>query len=309
MLIPSLKHGFAHLRANRRMVFVFYLANFLFGLILLLPFRAMLSNYIGDSQMGAKLGGALDMDFVFEFFGGNEAVLTTQRAMLLVVPGLYWLFGLFLSGGAFTIFATQERYTSQQFWSGAAAHFGRFVRLALYAVPLLGILFCVQFLETGVQRLVWGKDAYQSITYLGSWVRLAITALSVILFGMIFDYARVHTVLHEEHKMRVAIWQGIKFAFDNFLTTFGLGLFMFIAGALLLALYNPLANSFSASNMFIVLLLFLLQQFYVLARMALKLALYAGETFLYQQHAAATAPITSTPAQNLDLEGLAPALE
>ncbi len=309
MLIASLKHGFAQMRANKRMVLVFYLANFLFGLILLLPIRAMLSNYIGDSSMGAKLGGALDMDFVFEFFGSNEAVLTTQRAMLLVVPGLYWLFGLFLSGGAFTIFATQERYMPQQFWSGAAAHFGRFVRLALYAIPVLGILFCVQFLETGVQRLIWGKDAYQSITYWGGWVRIAITALSVILFGMIFDYARVHAVLHEERKMRVSIWQGIKFAFGNFLTTFGLGLFMFIAGALLLALYNPLANSFSAANMFIVLLLFLLQQFYMLARMALKLTLYASEVHLYQQRATAAAPVSSEPAPNLDLEGLAPALE
>lgn len=309
MILSSLKHGFAQMRANKRMTLVFYLANFFFGLILLLPMRAMLAHYLGDSAMNEKLAGNLDMDFLFEFLFNNENVVATQMGLLMIVPALYWLFGLFLSGGAFSVFASEERYTPSQFWSGAATYFGRFFRLALYGVPVLAVLFCVQYLELGVQRIAWGKDAYQNVTYWGAWTRLGITSLCMMLFGAIFDYARIHVVMHGERKMRVSIWRGVKFTFGNFLVAFGLAFGGFLAGAVLLALYNPLANSFSAANGLIIFLLFLVQQAYIFCRMALKLTLYAGATHFYQQRAAASAQMTTVPESNLDLEGLAPATE
>ena len=309
MILSSLKHGIAQLRANQRMALVFYLANFFFGLMLLLPLRAMLSHYLGDSAMNAKLAGNLDMDFLFEFLFNNENVIATQMSMLLLVPALYWLFGLFLSGGAFSVFASEERYTPSRFWAGAATYFGRFFRLALYSLPVLAVLFCVQYLELGVQRIIWGKGAYQNIAYWGGWTRLGITALCMMLFGAIFDYARIHVVMHDERKMRVSIWEGVKFTFGNFFVAFGLAFIVFLAGAVLLALYNPLANSFSAANGFIIFLLFLLQQAYMFCRMALKLGLFASATHFYQQRAAASEQPTAVPESNLDLEGLSPALE
>lgn len=304
MLLSSLKHGFAQMRNHKRMVLVFYLANLLFGVLLLLPFRAMLIHYLGNSAMGAKLAGPFDMDFLFEFLSNNENVIAMQMGMLMIVPALYWLFGLFLSGGALAVFASQDRYTPSQFWSGAATYFGKFVRLALYSVPVLAILWGVQYLELGVQRLVWGKDAYQSVSYWGGWTRIGITSLCMILFGAIFDYARIHVVLNDENKMRVSIWEGVKFTLRNFFSTFGLALTMFLAGALLLVLYNPLADSFSAANGLIIFLLFLVQQAYMFGRMALKLALYAGEVYLYQQCAAAT-QVDSAP----EPDGLMPAAD
>ncbi len=308
MIISSLKHGFAQMLAHKRMVLVFYLANLFFGVILLLPFRAMLVHYLGDSAMGAKLAGPLDMDFLFEFLFNNENVVATQMGMLMIVPGLYWLFGLFLSGGALAVFASQDRYTPSQFWSGAATYFGKFVRLALFSVPVLLVLFFVQYLELGVQRLVWGKGPYGNISYWGGWTRIGITSLCMILFGAIFDYARIHVVLNDENKMRVSIWEGVRFTLRNFFSTFGLALTMFLAGALLLALYNPLADSFSAANGLIIFLLFLVQQAYMFCRMALKLALYAGEVYLYQQCAVAT-QADAVQETNADLEGLAPAAD
>lgn len=308
MILASLKYGFAQMRSHKRMVLVFYLANFFFGLLLLLPFRAMLIHYLGDSAMGAKLAGPLDMDFLFEFLFNQENVVATQMSLLLIIPVLYWLFGLFLSGGALSVFASQDRYTPSQFWGGAATYFGKFVRLALYSVPVLAVLFCVQYLELGVQRLIWGKGTYQNIAYWGGVTRIGITALCMILFGAIFDYARIHVVLNDENKVRASMWQGIKFTFGNFISTFGLALTIFLLGALLLALYNPLADSFSAANGFIILLLFLIQQAYVFVRMALKLTLYASAVHLYQQ-CAVTNPIEAAPESNTDLEGLTPAVD
>jgi hypothetical protein len=115
MVLNSLKSGFAQVRANKRMVAVFYLANLFFGLLLMLPLRAILSDFIGNSQMGAKLGGPLDMDFLFDFFEHSGEAVPAFMGLVLIVPAANWLFTLFLSGGAFATFAGGEKYSAAFF--------------------------------------------------------------------------------------------------------------------------------------------------------------------------------------------------
>ncbi len=305
MILNSLKSGFAQVRANKRLVAVFYLANLFFGLLLMLPLRAILKNFIGNSQMGAKLGGPLDMDFLFEFFKHSSEVVPAFMGLALIVPAANWLFTLFLSGGAFATFAGNEKYNATFFWGNAATYFGRFVRLTLWSVPVLAVLLCLQFLETGIQRLFFGSDPYQNITYWGGWIKIGLRQLGFLLFAMILDYARIHAVLNEERKMRTSLLQGLKFVFGNFLYTFGLALLLLIVGAAALMIYNPIANSLAAPNALIVFMLLVWQQIYMLFRTMLRLTTYASQLDLYRQRAEAPAAITSTGEQ--PMEGFAPA--
>src|SRR5574341_468049 len=306
-MINSLKSGFAQVRANKRLVVVFYLANLFFGLLLMLPLRSILSDFVDNSQMGTKLGGPLDMDFLFEFFKHKGEAIDVFRGLVLTVPAANWLFTLFLSGGALAVFAGGEQYNATFFWGNAAKYFGRFLRLTLWSLPAFAILFCLQFLETGVQRLIFGSDPYQNLTYWGGWIKAGLREIGFLLFAMILDYARIHAVLTDERKMRTSLLQGIGFAFGNFLQTFGLALLLLIAGVVALVIYNPIANSFSAPNALIVFMLFLLQQVYMIFRTGLRLTTYASQLHLYRQLTAepAATPITSTGEQ--PLEGLAPA--
>src|SRR5262245_26971000 len=100
MIFQNLKSGFAQAWANKRMIVVFYLANLFFGLLIMLPLRAIMKDFIGNSTMGATLGGSLDMDFLFEFFKHNSQAISAFSALILIVPISNWLFTLFLSGGA-----------------------------------------------------------------------------------------------------------------------------------------------------------------------------------------------------------------
>ena len=281
MIFMSLKSGFAQMWANKRMVLVFYLANLFFSLMIMLPFRAVLNEFVGHSLMGAKLGGALDMDFLFEFFKHNRAALTSIAGLFFIVPAAYWLFVLFISGGAFAVFASGEKYTPPLFWGHAARYFGRFFRLFLWSLPVFAILFCLQFLVTGIERLVFGSDPYQYITYWGGWIKVGLRVISLLLFGLVFDYARIHTVTTDERRMRISLWEGIKFAFRNILQTFGLAFFLFIAGAIALVIYYPIADVLSAPNTIIIILLFVLQQLYIFFRTMLRLTLYSSQMHLY----------------------------
>ncbi len=289
MVLKSLRSGFTQIWANKRLLLVFYLANLFFGLLLMLPMRSALASYVGNSQMGSVLGGRLDMDFVFEFINqkGNPLPL------LFLVPVGYWLFGLFLSGGALTILAGDEKYQPEIFWSGAANYFGRFCRLVLWCLPVIAVLFCLQYLETAVVRLFWGSDPYQYITHWGGWIKRGLFYLGLFLYGLAFDYARIQAVLTGEHKMRRSLWQSLRFLLGHFLPAVAFAVVIFVIGLMALLLYNLLADRLDAANVVVVLLLVLWQQLYILVRMVLNLTLYSGQMKIYRELTAASEPALS----------------
>lgn len=283
MIFNSIKSGFGQVLQNKRMVLVFFLTNFFFALLIMLPFRGALSSYIGSSAMGATLGGRLNMDFLYEFILNQRGALSAAASLILVVPLVYWLMNLFLSGGAFAVFASGEKYQPVKFWGGSAAYFGRFFRLFLWAIPVFAILFCLQFLVTAGVKIFFGSDPYQNIAFWAGWTKVGFRYLSILLFWLVLDYARIYTVIHDERKMRLSIWHGIRFSFSHLAQTFGLAFLLFVAGIIVLIIYNPLANLFSVPNSLIILLLFVLQQVYMVFRMILRLTLYAGQMNLFRQ--------------------------
>ncbi len=281
MIIASIKSGIAQVWTNKRMVLIYYLANLFFGIVLMLPFRTILSRFVGHSLMGTRLAGRLDMDFLFEFFKHNPNITSTYAGLILIVPAIYWLFTLFLSGGAFSVFASGEKYTSALFWGSAVKYFGRFIRLVLWSIPAFVILFCLQFLWNAIERILFGSDPYQYITHWGGWIKVGLRYISIILYFIVLDYARIYAITTDERRMRISLWHGIKFAFSNSTKTFGLAFILFAVGIIALIIYNPIADLLSAPLSIVILLLFLWQQIYMVFRMMLRLTLYAGEVNLY----------------------------
>ena len=281
MVLTSLKSGISQMWSNKRIVLIYYLANLLFGIILMLPFRSILSRFVGKSLMDEKLAGRMDMDFLFEFFKENPSFFSTYSILILIIFAAYGLLSLFLSGGTFSVFASGEKYTSPLFWGNATKYFSRFIRLVLWSIPVFAILFCLQFLWTAIEKIFFGSDPYQYITYWGGWIKVALRYISLILYFIVLDYARIQTVTTDENRMRISLWQAIKFAFRNFWKTFGLALLLFIVGIIALIIYNPIADLLHAPSSIVVLLLLIWQQVYMVWRMVLRLTLYGGEVRLY----------------------------
>lgn len=262
----------------------------------MLPFRAALSHYIGNSLAGEKLGGTIDMDLLLEFIVKNAALGGVIIGTGLALLGVYALANLFLSGGAFGIFISGDKYNASQFWGSAAKYFGRFLRLFLWGIPILIILFSLQFIVTGAQKIFWGSDPYEYIPYWGNWLKLGLRALALFLFFMIYDYARIYTVKFDERYMRKAILAGLRFAWKYLLRTVMLAFSFFLIGVIAFMIYNPVADLFSAPNAAIIVLLFLWQQLFILFRMMLRLGLYSGQVHLYNE--------LSVPAASAAPEGI-----
>jgi len=283
MIFSAAKKGVIDVWQTKRIIIVYYMASLLTGLLVAYPFSMIVGNFAGNSLMGKKLGGGIDFDFLFEFLGKNSGALSALGGLIIIAAAAFALSLLFLSGGALTVYVSGERYSPGQFWGGAAHYFGRFFRLMLWSLPLLAVFFCLQFLETLFVRLFFGSDPYQSITYWGGWVRIGLAFIGILLYYVVFDYARIHVVVSGERKMRLAILEGIKFAFRHFFSVFLLALLLFVSGLLLLAAYNLISDKLTAPSGFILLLLIAVQQLYVFFRMYLRLTLLSGQLKLYSQ--------------------------
>jgi len=290
--------------SNKRMVMSYFIANFIFGMIMMLPFRAVITRFAGHSVMATKLAESIDMNFVFDLMVHNKNLSSVIVTLALVVTLTYWLINLFLSGGALAVFAADTGYDKQQFWGSAGSYFGRFLRLGLFSIPVFALLFAVQFLVPLALKIVYSSDAPQNISYWAGWLKFALRTLGILFWAVILDYARIMTVAGDERKMSKTLWRGVKFALNNFARVFTLALLMLIVGSLVLLIYNPLANALSAPSVVIVVLLFLLQQLYMLFRMGLRLTLLASETTLFKSlsgsHAVATRDV---PGEDVGLSG------
>lgn len=302
MLRTSLKTGLEQLHANWRMVLVYYLSSLVFGLILTLPMWTSLRQFVGASEMGALLAGRLDWDFVIEFLHNNPSLLPTLQRLLALMFLLHTLWSLFLSGGAFAVFAAGRKYEPAAFWSGAAKYFGRFLRLAAWSLLPAFALLLLLFLPGLLKRVIFGSDPYENVGYWMGWVTVGWSYVCLLFFKLVFDYARIHVVMAEDRQMRFALAEGLRFALRNFARAFALSLLFFCAGLLVLAIYNPLADSLAAPSALVIFLLFVLQQAYLFWRKALGLALDASQVQLYRELQRATHE-EPQPANELGWEG------
>ncbi|MDW7680315.1 MAG: hypothetical protein SCK70_07100 [bacterium] len=281
MIIHSVQYGIKQLRKNIRMVLLYYLLNLAFALVIAIPFRFIFADYIGSSLMGERLAAKMDMDFLFEFLIHNSKALSSISGALIIVAVLYWLLQLFLSGGALAVLSSGESYSAIPFWKGAAQYFGKFLRLSLWALPVLVILLLLPQLWNWLRILFWGSDPAESVIYYSAWLKMGVRYLCILLFALIFDYARIHAVIANERKMRISLVVGMKFSLKHIMKTLGLSLLFFIAGGVAMLIYNPIADLLSNPAAYLILILFLLQQLYMFWRMALKITKFSSQLHLF----------------------------
>jgi len=86
----------------------------------------------------------------------------------------------------------------------------------------------------------------------------------------------------DTRKVRKSLWHGARFAARNLIKAFGLALLLSIIGWILVLVYYPISNIFSAPGWVLMIVLVIIQQIYILIRLALRLTAYSSQTELYR---------------------------
>ena len=298
MIWRSFKSGLSQVWSTKRLVLLLYLASAVLGLLLALPLRAVLLDFAGRSLEGAALVNGVSTGFFFELLLHNGAGLAGLRAPALFASIAYLIVSLFLSGGALAVLASGDRYRAIDFWGGGAKFFGRFLRLALWSSLLLAALYLLPLTARGLQRLFFGSDPYEYVSYWGAWIRGGLLLIALFFFRICFDYARIHAVVTDERRMRVSLWRGIGFALRNPLAAVGLALLIAFVGGIALLVYRPLSAAVDGSTVAAIVAAVVAQQAYIIWRAVIRLTRYGSQITLFRELAGdlSEAPAPEPPA-------------
>jgi len=276
--ITAYTTGLKNIFGKGKLWLLLYALNLIFAIFLAYPLSGFLGNKLGDTLAADKLFEGFDFlianDFINQY-SDAFGVIMNQSVFGLI---LYLLLSVFLVGGILNIFKqAKEEYSLTDFWSGSGKYFWRMLRLTIYFLLIqIGVL--VLFFMLFFTLTAGGLDRFHNegeILQRGLML-LPFYLLVATIFFMIQDYAKIHIVATDRSLIFKPILQAFRWVFKNFSQTFLLYLLNLLTFGFLFFIYWKLDGGNA------VLAIFLIGQFFIIARIGTKLLNLASATELYQ---------------------------
>ena len=305
----SIRAGLGRTRGLWAMVVFLFLVNLFFSLALAVPLFQDLKDSFGQSHVGKDMARGFDYlwweQFRYESKGvaetfspsmiGRGAILDNLEyllqlrffgfpPLLLSLLVLYLLFRTLLTGGIISqLKSRSQNFSLVSFLQGAGTYFFRFALLMfmswvffyLVGGPLRGKL-------TALIKSVSARS-YSEIPEFSLGLLAAAVVLVLFLFiQMIFDYARILTVLGDAKNVIASFLKAVTFSFKNFGSTMGISCTLLFFNAILTVGYIGIIERIPQSAFGGILLAFLVQELFVSLVIFLRCWLYASQFHLYQ---------------------------
>lgn len=263
---------------------------------------------LGTSLSPTIIGFAATLDNLSDLLDGRAETLPVTAALALYLAG--WAF---LSGGILDRYARQRATRAHGFFAASGVYVFRLLRLAAVAGLVYWWLFA--FVHPWLfdeQYVTLTRDV--TVERTAAWWRFGFYiafGAPLVLVNVLFDYAKVRTVVEDRHSVVGALLAALRFLRRRPWQALGLYALNAASFAVLIAawaFFAPGAGSAGASMW----AAFLAGQLYVLARLLLKLQFLASQTSLFQANLAhatyAAAPVPVWP-DSPAAEAIAPAAE
>jgi hypothetical protein len=275
--------GIRSLNRRKRLWFWFYGVTTIWALAIVGPVMALLFASLGQSAWAGQMAANFDLQYVAELlFAKSALAFTPLLGAMMAVALVAAIAHLFLLGGALQLFWSDEEFSMAAFFQGCGRHFWRFVRLALVYALFYAVVFILNSLLARAGNKIWDEGSEQTPLVYFAWFRMALLLALCGLVGLIFDYGRIRLVAADSPKAFRAAGAAIRFVFSNFGRTARLYLAVWAILLVLLAVYRGMAGIVGQASLGLVVLLFLVRQIMVLARVWVQLLFYSSQAEMYR---------------------------
>ena len=279
----------------------------LVSLPLALALREMLAQHLGSSLAAATAASGTNYEWMQEFSDqatglgvtfkptilGFGAVLdnlsaflddTTRPLVIVGVASAYIVLWLFFAGGILDRYARDRPTRTPAFFSASGVFFFRFARLAVVQWLVYAFLFgWVHHWLFG--RLFTSITRDMTVERTAFLVRVGLyVVFGVVLAGcnLVFDYTKVRAVVEDRRSMLGSVVAAIRFIGRNYgaaVTLYLMNFALFLAAVGTYAAIAPGAGGTGLTMW----MGFAIGQFYVIARLWVKLVFWASEVALFQE--------------------------
>lgn len=290
-----------------RLLWLIYGITFVLGLLVALPFYNTLKLEDQNSLAFMKLLNGFDYTIYSDFMHRSGRVLSPLFSVGRWLGVLYIFLSLFFSGGILLRFSqVRFHFDTGSFWLGCSQYVGRFLRL--FGVTFLFVLVgSGLWLVIGTLMNVIMSDSLTERGLfwigLGFFILAALTATFVLCIG---DYAKVIMFRDDERRALRAFGQAGRLVLRHPGKTYGLYLLLILAGTALFGVYFLLDGAILMSNWLTILLMLVVQQALIFARVGLKVWSLGTAYRVYEslpKPAPVSRPVaaTTSPEQELTL--------
>ena len=277
----AFKNGMARIWFHKRLVLWLYLINLAFAAVLVIPLRNVVSE-ISKTDLADEFVSGFAVDSFAIFWSEHSSAFKSLGVAALGLGVLYLIVNIFLTGGLIASLTAERRVSLRRFVHSAGRYFWRYLRLFVLLVVVIGLvvagynLWLSEFVEdlrksatTDVASFLWRAAA----------VGVLLVLVSLVL--MVFDYAKIRTVVDGRRSVIIATCVAFGFSFRRFLRTVTLFYFNLVIVGILFAIYLIVENQFSNATTASMVSLFVVQQIFIVSRIWMRLSFFATQMAFY----------------------------
>jgi hypothetical protein len=283
LLFKSLKESIKDTFRNIKLLALLYVINLLFAVIISIPFKNILTGSFSKVKVSKDLIESFSFTAFIDFLNINGAAIGVVFSYLLPIGFLYLILNFYLSGGILSIWKSDKKiFDKNIFFSNCSEYFFRFIKIFLLILFLIFIICIITiilfFVVDSINESVYSNDTANILILSAVVVFLFLISICVI----IYDYARIILVKDVVTESNKSVIYSMKFVFKNIFSVYGMFLLIFISLIVITIIYLIMKFAFPINNWFVFLLLFIIQQIYILFGIALRVILYSSQFIYYE---------------------------
>jgi hypothetical protein len=288
-----LVEGARRVGKRQRVLWWFFLANFVLAFFSSFPFASRIGRVTDHSLHAQRLVSGFDLGAYSELAANPDAGFQARGPESFPAVFVFFVFALFLTGGILVTYSNEHKLSTSQFFEACGSYFWRLVRLLLF---MLVVLIPIAVLDSAVLhpalRMIIDGAGPEAIPYALIFAILLATALVLMAVRLWFDIAQVRAVLEDERLMRRSFVRAFQLTRINFRTLFWMYFRISFLGWLGLAAGMWLWAHIPGQYSFIS---FLLLEAVLLWWIATRLWQRAAEVVWYQRYAAPRPAAVAVP--------------
>lgn len=278
---------------KRRLAVRLWAVNILFSIFAVGPLFFLMMKHMSHSFSADQTLQKLDIfwlgDFIYRYMNIAPVVFTSA----LLAAALYILLMIFLNGGVIGCLNRPEAKTTlADFFHDGGLYFWRYLRLFLLSIPVYIVFLAIFFpLLKSFLQIFSRRAPNEWPALIVSNLRFLALLLLLTIVAVFFDYVKIGLATGGSKKVLRETWLTVKFFKRRFFKAWGLYLLAGLVFVALTLFYLEVARVLPKNRPLLVLLVFIWQQLYILARQWSKVLFFATELEFMEKYQ--TPPPTS----------------
>jgi len=266
------------------MILMLYAINLGFAILLTTLFFSSMKSSAGQSLELETILTNFNYTFFVDLMNQSSDVFKNIFKQIKWFAIIYWFLNIFLSGGILQTI-TNKKFKISDFFAASGRNFFRFIgtsviNIIIHAFVILIIYVPIFYI---IKALSLGFTTERSYYYIAI-TTLVIHAFAFGIVVMINDYSKIYLLSNESKNIFKAFWQATKFVFSKLYKTYLLFILLISPSLAIFYLYISLYGDIQMASTFGIIIMFFIQQIFILLRIWQRVWIYSSNIILCRQN-------------------------